>query len=48
MNGRAIPETEMNTFRLTNAILERITFVSRGITAECWGGELASDVVTVL
>jgi len=32
MNGRAIPGAEMNTFRLTNVIPERIIFVSRGIT----------------
>jgi len=32
MNGRAIPGAEMNTFRLTNVIPERIIFVCRGIT----------------
>jgi len=32
MNGQAIPGAEMNTFRLTNVILERIIFVSQGIT----------------
>jgi len=32
MNGRVIPGAEMNTFRLTNVIPERIIFVSRGIT----------------
>ena len=31
MNGRAIPGAEMDTFRLTNVILERITFLSRVI-----------------
>jgi len=31
MNGRVIPGAEMSTFRLTNAIPERIIFVSRGI-----------------
>ena len=35
MNGRAIPGAEMNTFRLTNVIPERIIFVSRGITVVC-------------
>ena len=32
MNGRAIAGAEMNTFRLTNVIPERIIFASRGIT----------------
>ena len=37
MNGRAIPGAEMNTFRLTNVIPERIIFVSRGITVLHYG-----------
>ena len=32
MNGRAISRAEMNTFRLTSVIPERIVLVSRGIT----------------
>ena len=32
MNGRVIPRAEMNTFRLTNVIPERIIFVNRGVT----------------
>ena len=40
MNGRAIPGAEMNTFRLTNVIPERIFFVSQGITVNVVTGGL--------
>jgi len=42
MNGRAIPGAEMNTFRLTNVITERIIFVSRSITVFIWRKEVGS------
>jgi len=40
MNGQAILGAEMKTFRLTNVILERIIFVSRGITVSGFSANL--------
>ena len=37
MKGRVIPGAEMNTFRLTNVIPERIIFFSRGISVFLYG-----------